>query len=195
MKQLNFRFKDFLLYGNIGTIILGQKKEEVETALWTFDYYERAHVGFLGYYNDEKPELQFYFNDEGRLYNFHLRHDNFYRKLPGFSDTQYFIRQLFSDYPLFLSEPELILETILDNNIDVFYVDKLSGEFSDYYFVTSNNVKIFFAFSLVNLKIKTGLCYIGCSPDLINDNTYYDPIKVEKKNVKKILSQIRGSVR
>lgn len=194
MEQLNFRFKDFLLYGNIGSIILGKKKEDVEAILWTFDYYERVHVGFLGYYNDEKPELQFYFNDEGILYNFHLRHDNFYRKLPGFSNTQYFIRQLFSDYSLFLSEPELILETIIDSNIDVFYVDKLSGEFSNYYFVTSNNVKLFFEFSLVKLRIKAGLCYIGCSSDLIESTASYDSIKVEKKEVRKILSQIRGNI-
>lgn len=194
MEQLNFRFKDFLLYGNIGSIILGQNKKEVEAALWTFDYYEPMNVSFLGYYNDDKPDLQFYFNDEGILYNFHLKHYDYNIKGYGFSSSQFFIRQLFSDYSLFLSEPEVILETILDNNVDVFYVDQLSGEFSNYYFVTSNNVKIFFEFSLANHKIKAGLCYIGCSPDLIESTASYKPIKVEKSGVRQILSQIRGSV-
>ena len=178
--------RTFLLKGKIGPLGLGSTRKEVEDVVGIFDSYEETPAGFLGVFNGDKPNIQFYFTYDERLRNFHVSTDVLYyseRKKPK---TENLLRMLFSDFHLFYQPPAYYLEQVLNEGIRLFYVEKMSEpEFGlGHYYITERNVKFFLSPRLHETIPGATLFYIGCSNNLLEEIAAYEGIEVTTGNIK-----------
>jgi hypothetical protein len=180
--KYNFIFKDLLLYGQLGPIKLGSPKKEVEDVFGNIDCEQMYNGTKLASY--DHLNLQFYYDANNLLINFHLSDDIIVsestlknRKTLGM------IEILFSDFNLFYLPPIKLFSLMFEDKVKIYYLDKLSGEYCNYFYVNSNNVKMFFNPYLSSKIEGASLCYIGADYGSINQAFQNEAIEINSKNL------------
>lgn len=169
-KNLNFNLKDFILFGQLGNIKLGEDRSEIEKCLGKglledFPKGERSVR-----YTDLGLSFDYYKNTD-KVFNISIATDILRNKK---NKTEEKLNRVFLDYTFFYSPAKEIFKLILENNVKLFFISNLSGDGSPFYFVTSNNVKLLFAPALSGVYSNAQLSSIGsdfgCIQQTIQNN-------------------------
>jgi hypothetical protein len=150
----NFSFKNLLLLGELGPIKIGSSRLEVENIFGIEEPEQMTPTIKLASY--EEIGLQFYYDENDILFNFHLKY-----YLSKKKRTSEIMELLFSDYPTFFLPSIELFKVILSGNIKLYYIENLSDQFSNFYYVSDKNVRMFFNHNLSEIFDGASLFYIG----------------------------------
>lgn len=178
--RYNFILEEMMLFGKMGTIEIGKKREFIEDVFGEIPFEDILIGERASRYIDLGLAFDYYKKND-TLFNFSLNNDIL--RIENANKTEGIIVELFSDAELFYEPAEKIFSLILDQGIDLFYNDKLSGDGAGYLYITSNNVKLVFNPYLSKFYKKAQLGYLGASMDCMSQVKSDQVIKITQDNM------------
>jgi hypothetical protein len=176
---LNLCLKDFMLFGRIGNALLGQDRIEIERVFGKNSYEDFLIGERSSRYIEFGLSFDYYKNTD-KVFNISLTTDVIKTEK---NQTEGLLKKIFEDYSIFYLPAKEIFTIILENEIDLYFIEELSGNFSNYYYVTSNNVRLLFDPYISEYYNGAQLATIGTDAGCMQQARNHNAIKISFENM------------
>lgn len=178
-EDLRFSLRNFILQGTLSDIGLGSNRTLVENHLGKVTFEDVPAVGGRhARYVDLNISFDYWIKNDD-VFNINITRDTIMLKK---NKTEGILKKMFDDYLLFYQPAKDILKLILENDIKLYYIETLSGELTNYYYVTSNNVKLFFNPFISEFYANAQLSELGADIGCLNQAKQHNAIEITKEN-------------